>query len=316
MYHYVRDLQHTRYPDIKGLDLNLFIGQIEYLEKYYQFITIQEMIHSFESGDPLPEKAVLLTFDDNYSDHYRYVFPVLDEKGIQGCFYSPVRAIQESKVLDVNKIHFVLASVKDKDRVVKSIFRELDTARSEYNLESNDFYYQRFARQSRYDTEQVIFIKRILQKGLSKELRSKITDNLFKEFFGVQEEVFSRELYMNPEQIRCMIRHGMHFGIHGYNHDWLDTLSYNDQEEEIKKSKQFLLEQGIPENEITVCYPYGAYNQDTLEILKKTGCQLAFTVEPTVADITEHKRFEIPRLDTNDLPKDRDVAPNKWWALG
>ncbi|MGV8982708.1 hypothetical protein [Clostridium sp.] len=30
MYHYVRDLKNSRYPEIKGLDYNLFKNQIDF----------------------------------------------------------------------------------------------------------------------------------------------------------------------------------------------------------------------------------------------------------------------------------------------
>ena len=35
MYHYVRDLKNSRFPGIKGLELDLFKEQIEYLHKHY-----------------------------------------------------------------------------------------------------------------------------------------------------------------------------------------------------------------------------------------------------------------------------------------
>jgi hypothetical protein len=44
MYHYVRDLAHSRYPAIKGLDLELFKGQISYLQKHYNFVTVEQVI--------------------------------------------------------------------------------------------------------------------------------------------------------------------------------------------------------------------------------------------------------------------------------
>ena len=37
MYHYVRDLKHSRYPAIKGLDVSLFKGQVSFLKKALQF---------------------------------------------------------------------------------------------------------------------------------------------------------------------------------------------------------------------------------------------------------------------------------------
>ena len=56
MYHYVRDLKHSRYPDIKGLDITLFREQIEYLKKHYHFITMEMLIDSISNNSYLPEK--------------------------------------------------------------------------------------------------------------------------------------------------------------------------------------------------------------------------------------------------------------------
>ena len=45
MYHYVRDLANSKYPEIKGLDTCLFVEQIKYLHKHYRIITIDELIN-------------------------------------------------------------------------------------------------------------------------------------------------------------------------------------------------------------------------------------------------------------------------------
>ncbi len=46
MYHYVRDLKNSRYPDIKGLDINLFKEQINYMRKHYHIITMEEVTYT------------------------------------------------------------------------------------------------------------------------------------------------------------------------------------------------------------------------------------------------------------------------------
>ena len=79
MYHYVRDLKHSRYPRIKGLDLNLFREQIKFLKKNYNFVTVEEVIEANNGGGTLPSHPVLLTFDDAYQDHYQNVFPILNQ---------------------------------------------------------------------------------------------------------------------------------------------------------------------------------------------------------------------------------------------
>jgi peptidoglycan/xylan/chitin deacetylase (PgdA/CDA1 family) len=72
---------------------------------------MREVIHSIDNQVKMPDKSVLLNFDDAYSDHYMNVFPIVDKYRLQGSFYAPSKAITENAILDVNKIHFILASV-------------------------------------------------------------------------------------------------------------------------------------------------------------------------------------------------------------
>lgn len=316
MYHYVRDLNHSRYPDIKGLDITLFEEQIKYLNKYYNFITMEMLIDSIDNNNSLPDKSVLLTFDDAYSDHFNYVFPLLDKYKIQGSFYPPVKAISEHIVLDVNKIHFILASENDKSKIILEIKNELDNYRKDYNLKSFTYYYEKLAQANRFDTADVIFIKRLLQVELNEDLRKSITDNLFEKIVGVDEESFSRELYMDIEQIKCMRRNGMHIGSHGYDHYWLGSLSLENQKIEIEKSLDFLDKVGCDIKRWTMCYPYGNYNETTLDLLANYNCKIGLTTEVDIANIEKNNRYCLPRLDTNDIPKDSNAMPNKWYSKG
>lgn len=316
MYHYVRDLKHSRYPDIKGLDISLFYEQIEYLKKHYQFITMEMIIDSLENNSSLSDKSVLLTFDDAYSDHFKYVFPFLDKHKIQGSFFPPVKAITEHTVLDVNKIHFILASENDKSKIISEIKNELDKYRKDYNLKSFSFYYDKLAQANRFDTADVIFIKRLLQVELDESLRNIITNNLFEKIVGIDEDSFSRELYMDIEQIQCMNRNGMHIGSHGYDHYWLGSLDRQKQKIEIEKALDFLTIIGSDIRNWTMCYPYGNYNESTLELLKDYDCKLAVTTEVNIADLQKHNKYTLPRLDTNDIPKDKEANTNDWYLEG
>ncbi len=52
-----------------------------------------------------------------------------------------------------------------------------------------------------------------------------------------------------------------------------------------------------------MCYPYGAYNDTTLSLLKKYDASLGLTTEVRVANLKADNPFELPRLDTNDFPQ-------------
>ncbi|MBX2930656.1 MAG: polysaccharide deacetylase family protein [Chitinophagaceae bacterium] len=316
MYHYIRDLLHSKYPTIKGLDIALFYEQIEYLKKHYQFITMETLIDSIQNNTSLPNKSVLLTFDDAYSEHFKYVFPFLDKHKIQGSFYPPVKAISEHTVLDVNKIHFILASENNKLKIISEIKNELNKYKKDYELKSFTFYFKKLAKSTRYDSAEVMFIKRLLQVELEEKLRNTITQNLFEKIVGIDEESFSRDLYMDVEQIKCMNRHGMHIGGHGYNHYWLGSLEKEEQKIEIEKSLNFLSIVGSDIKNWTMCYPYGSYNNTMLELLTEYNCKLALTTVVGVANIQKHHKFTLPRLDTNDVPKKKNADTNNWYLKG
>ena len=230
MYHYVRDLAHSRYPDIKGLDLERFKGQIQYIKRHYHVISGPDLMNCIIEGAPLPARPLLLTFDDAYSDHFTDVFPILDRENLPGCFFPPARCILEHTVLDVNKIHFVLAAVSDKRTLVEHISRRVDEERSHYDLPPAATYWERLGKPDRFDTAEVLFCKRMLQRDLPTDLRNAIANELFHRFVTGDEASFSHELYMQPEQIEMLQKHGMYVGSHGYDHFWLNTLSPAQQE--------------------------------------------------------------------------------------
>ncbi len=318
MYHYVRDLKNSRFPEIKGLDVCFFKEQLAYLEKHYHFVTAEQVIAAFKKEEKLPPKAVLLTFDDAYIDHFTNVFPILEHHKIQGCFYPPVKAITEHSVLDVNKIHFILAATP-KDRInnlLNKIKQLLFQYREEYNLQTYEYYFEKLAVANRFDSKEIIFIKRLLQVELPEKLRNIINSRLFTEAVKMEEESFSRELYMNKDQMRCMVDCGMHVGSHGYDHYWLGSLKKEKQEDEIQKSMDFIQEIGGDLNNWTICYPYGNYNEDTIEILKKKHCQFGLTTRVDLASTDSEEEdtvFKLPRLDTNDFPRQADATTNEWF---
>ena len=41
--------------------------------------------------------------------------------------------------------------------------------------------------------------------------------------------------------------------------------------------------------------------------MKQRGCKLAVTTDVGIATINKNTRFVIPRLDTNDIPKDKNA---------
>lgn len=315
MYHYVRDLIASRYPKIKGLDVKAFRGQLEYLRKHYRFTTVAEIIHAARSGGTVEGNAVLLTFDDGYADHYNNVFPLLDSMGIQGAFFPPSAAILDGVLLDVNKIHFILAA-GDIKRVQQALVVSLDMLRREgRDIPEDKILFSNEPNQRRYDSSPVSTLKRLLQRELPLDVRQRVTTELFRKFVTADELGFARELYASVTQLKSMVRQGMYVGAHGATHCWLDSVSRHTQEDEIDASLKFMTCIGSSVRDWVMCYPYGAYNSDLMEVLHQRGCALALTTRVGLVDLSTVNKLALQRLDTNDLPCGSDAEPNQWTLL-
>ena len=65
-----------------------FEAQMAYLaDEGYTTITIDEMMDALENGAPLPEKPVIITFDDGYADNYEYAYPILKKYGFKATIF-------------------------------------------------------------------------------------------------------------------------------------------------------------------------------------------------------------------------------------
>ena len=307
MYHYVRDLARTRFPAIRGRTIDEFRFQIDYLQKIGTFITALELVDAVANGTELPQDAVMVSFDDGYLDHYTNVLPILHDHRIEGMFFPPAEPIIKGKVMDTNKIHFILASEPDTKNLVEQIKVWVQEHQDFYGLPLPEDLWQEYAKATRFDSAETIFVKSVLQRRLPRVARNALADYLFRKYVTQDESAFATELYMSPDKIRMMQQAGQYIGSHGYSHEWLDLLSPAEQAAEIRDSLSFLKSVGVPVTDWIMCYPYGGYLNGTVDAqlcktLAEHGCALALTSHGGTADLDQDDRFLIRRMDTNDIP--------------
>lgn len=90
MYHHVGDLP----PDADAVRISLTVSQdrfeaeMKFLsDQGYHPIHIADLVNALANGTPLPDKPIILTFDDGYDDNYINVFPTLKDYGFVGTFF-------------------------------------------------------------------------------------------------------------------------------------------------------------------------------------------------------------------------------------
>ena len=83
------------YHQINDVDENMltvstteFEMQMAWLEENgYKTITVSELLNALEGKESLPERPVLITFDDGYIDNYQCAFPILKKHNMKACIF-------------------------------------------------------------------------------------------------------------------------------------------------------------------------------------------------------------------------------------
>jgi peptidoglycan/xylan/chitin deacetylase (PgdA/CDA1 family) len=92
MYHHVGDLSiEKRQRDHTASDLTVsptdFESQIKYFrDQGYKSITVQKLYDHLNTGEALPAKPIIFTFDDGYADVFANAIPTLQKYGYIGSF--------------------------------------------------------------------------------------------------------------------------------------------------------------------------------------------------------------------------------------
>lgn len=91
------------------ISLEMFKEHMQFLsENGYHTVTVQELNDFLFEKKDLPDKSVMLTFDDGYLSNYEFVYPVLKEYGFTACLFVITGLVeQENQGYDPDLLQFM-----------------------------------------------------------------------------------------------------------------------------------------------------------------------------------------------------------------
>ena len=310
MYHFVRPAPTGGFSQFAALDLSAFREQLRYVRRHYSPVRLADVVSAANDGDPLPPRPIVLTFDDGYRDHVDHVFPLLVDQGMPATFFPVRSALVDRRILDTNKVQFILAAAPDRTSIVSAIDQAIENSR-ETAGGTVEAYRARWWRPSRFDGPDVVYVKRMLQHGLPDEIRRPLVASLFRQYVTGDEAAFAAGLYLTVKDARMMLAAGMEFGGHGDRHIPLPALGAEDQMREIDGAVDMLRAIGVP-GPFVYSYVKGEYDATSVKLLRARGCVIAVTTREDLARPGVDDALTLPRIDTNRLPTDGDAPPNDW----
>ncbi|MDL5155680.1 polysaccharide deacetylase family protein [Actinomycetospora termitidis] len=75
------------FPDPPGVGRLGFAKQLRMLSRFANVLPLQTALGLMEAGEPLPSRAVVLTFDDGYRDNLELGVPMLERHGLPATFF-------------------------------------------------------------------------------------------------------------------------------------------------------------------------------------------------------------------------------------
>lgn len=82
-----------------------FKEQLDYLQAQgYTTISMQDFVRARKGKQELPDKPLILTFDDGYEDNYTTLLPMLEERGMKATVYMVTNSIGRKGYLSWNQL--------------------------------------------------------------------------------------------------------------------------------------------------------------------------------------------------------------------
>ena len=96
LYHNVTDKRSISSSDDLYVHIDDFRKQLDYLvDNNYNVVTLEQLYKMRKNEEKIPEKTIVLTFDDGDKSSYDVVFPELKKRGLKASFFVTTRQLND-----------------------------------------------------------------------------------------------------------------------------------------------------------------------------------------------------------------------------
>ena len=250
-----------------------FEQQMSFIKQHYQVVSMVEVLWAVNTGSPLPERAVLITFDDAYVDFAENALPVLQRHRLPATLFVPTAfpdhpelafwwdklyaAIECAKSLAIIRTPLGLLPVTTASQREQTFSRLRDYVKSTPHGAAMDWVNQ-----------------------FCEELEApRVTGNV-----------------LSWEELQRVARAEITLGAHTRTHPMMNQISQDAIREEAVGSWLDLKDR-ITDALPIFAFPSGGYNQEVLKILAEEGFQLAFTTQRGHNDLRQSNRLQLKRIN-------------------
>lgn len=291
-----------------------FEEQLGVLRKY-RVISASQLVEEV-SNKKVSSKTVCLTFDDGYEDNIVNAKPLLEKYHCPATFFISNHFIHNRDAFWWDELGWLIL---ESDSLPENLSLELGGQSIYFYLGVDaELSMEKQQLQSKWNwhrrpptkrTELYLEIWQLLKPMPHWQIRESL-DVLYR-WAGTKPVI--RRGAMSAEQLITLVKHPLiGTGIHTMTHPSLSLHSRSYQQNEIGHSRQSLLNEGL--GAALIAYPYGDYNQDSLEIAAGLQLSAGFTTAEKVitkdSNIHALGRFQVRNI--NGVKFEKELR--RWFA--
>jgi peptidoglycan/xylan/chitin deacetylase (PgdA/CDA1 family) len=257
-----------------------FERALSFLSRYYTPVSLQDVIGSFD-GQRLPERPVLVTFDDAYASVAEVAAPLCTKFGVPAAFFVNAACL-DNKHLALDNLVCYVANVFGLDTINAAIHAV-----------------------GRSENGEVSSLKEVFSTflpGISLSSRKMFRKSLIS-LAGVDDAKLAVEagLYVSSAQLRKLAASNFEIGNHTLTHVHCRTLQTGEFDEEIDNNRS-ILEKASGKRIRSFSVPYGSSTDVTPELLghfRRRGYDAIFLAEGRANNLPADGRVCFDRVSVH-----------------
>lgn len=235
-----------------------FAEQMQYLAEHYAVLSIDDLLAAQDTGQALPPRSVIITFDDGYRDFGEHAWPVLSRLGLPAVLFVPTAYLANGR----GRFWW--------DELYRAVFQ---TEVRELSLSGLGTWPLQTAAQR---NQAFLQVKSHL-KTLGHRQTVALVDQVLQ---SLEVEPQAEAAFLGWEEVRRMSEQGLCVGAHTRTHPLLSRVTLEEARQEIVGSQQDIRDH-VGRSWPVFAYPSGHpadLREELMAILQQEGFRLAVTM--------------------------------------
>lgn len=261
-----------------------FDWQVRFVSEYYEPITFRDVIEANATGSPLPERALIITFDDGFDDNYTNAFRILKSYKVPAVFFVSTGYLDSDTTYWFDWLAFQLARIESGKLEIPAIgyAAELDSDLANRNAAYLD----------------VVGRLKHVGNAVRLDALSGMAESYGDQYALAPDEVKALSRPMSWDQVTEMSEWGMEIGSHAVTHPILSSLTPGELRAELEDSHSAIGER-LATSPVTIAYPNGQYedfNDQVIAMARSAGYQIGVAHVSGRNTIRQTNSFAVRRV--------------------